>query len=63
MYTYIIFLDKKPVKILNDQKSDINVLKYMLSAQGNSMSYAFKWGGYSCTVTDQKTKKVSDYNK
>jgi len=62
MYTYIIYSDKKEIKRFEDQNSDINIFKFMLNCQGNSMDYAFKYGGYSATVTDQDTKEIVNYN-
>ena len=60
--TYKIYQDNKLIKEFNNQKSDFCVLKFMLDNQGNSMDYAFKYGGYSATVTDQKTNIVHSYN-
>jgi len=62
LYTYTIFLDGDQIKQFKDQKGDFCVLKYMLDKQGNSMSYAFKYGGYSATVMDQQNRKIYPYN-
>lgn len=61
MFTYIIKLDNKEQKRFENQKSDFCVLKYILDHQGQSMSYALKYGGWSVDVINEETKDVCKY--
>jgi hypothetical protein len=57
MTTYIIYLDRKEIKRFEDQESDIKPLIFMQRHQGQSLSYALKYSGYSVEEIDTKTKE------
>ena len=61
LYTYTLFQDDKEIICFKDQKNDFCVLKWFMNKTSNSMSYAFKYNGYKCTVKDQKTNLISEY--
>lgn len=61
MFTYTIYQDKKEVTKFIDQKGDFCVLKYFMQKTSNSIHYAFKYGGYTATVLNQETNKLTDY--
>lgn len=62
MTTYIIYQDKKEVKRFENQTSDFPTLKYIQSHQGQSLSWALRYGGWAVQEIDEKTKE-SEYWK
>lgn len=59
-FTYEIFEDGKLKKTFENQLTDISVFKYLLKAQGQSISYALKYG-WNVDVTNQKTGVKTKY--
>lgn len=57
MVTFKIYKDNKLIKEFNNQESDLNVLRFMLSYQSQSMHYALKYEGYKVEQIDEQTKK------
>lgn len=56
MYTFKITHDNKLIKELNNQESDFNVFKFLLSYQSQSIHWAIRYEGYKVEQIDEETK-------
>ena len=54
-YTYRISLDGIQKAVFNNCKNDFEVCKYLLNAQGNSMSYAINFAGWKVEEINEQT--------
>jgi hypothetical protein len=54
-YTYRITLDGIQKAVFSNCKTDFEVFKYLLNSQGNSMSYAIKYGGWKVEEINEQT--------
>lgn len=59
MYTFKIYRDNEIQTELNNQETDFKAFKYLLTHQGQSTSWALKWGGWKVEQINEETKEIS----
>jgi hypothetical protein len=58
-YTFRISLDGIQKAVFNNCTNDFQVCKYLLNAQGNSMSHAIKYEGWKVEEINEQTFETS----